>query len=244
MIDSHHKNAHARKLFDGIAGSYERPAELLSFLQYGHWRKTLVSGLKLAPTSLALDVCTGTGLVAIEMASRSGCRVVGLDLSEQMVDRARGAVQRSGLDGPVSLTRGRAEDLPFADASFDAVVFTFLLRYVEHPEPTIRELARVLRPGGRMASLEFYVPPRPVLYPLWLLHTHVLLPLAARFISHEWREVGSFLGPSISAFYRDHTLADLQAMWQRAGIGRVQTKVLSLGGAVVMSGQKEAHSAI
>jgi hypothetical protein len=92
-----------------------------------------------------------------------------------------------------------------------------------------------------MVSLEFYVPGGPVWYPLWLVHTHILMRLGTRFISRGWREVGAFLGPSISAFYRENSLDDLAQMWMRAGVGDIHTRVLSLGGAILTWGRKEAH---
>ena len=138
----------------------------------------------------------------------------------------------------VSLVKGRAESLPFAESSFGAVVFTYLLRYVEDPEATLGELGRVLKPGGQLASLEFFVPQNPAIYPLWLLHTRFAIPVASRLLPGGWPEVGSFLGPSISDFYGKHTLRDLCGMWERAGVGEVQTKQLSLGGALVMWGRK------
>jgi len=138
----------------------------------------------------------------------------------------------------VILVKGRAESLPFAESSFDAVVFTYLLRYVEDPVATLGELTRVLKPGGQLASLEFFVPQQPLIYPLWLLHTRLAIPVVSRLLPGGWPEVGSFLGPSISDFYRKHTLQDLCGMWERAGVRKVQTKQLSLGGALVMWGRK------
>ena len=242
-IAPHRKNEHARRLFDGIAHRYEGPAQAFSYFQYGRWRRALVSRLSMAPEASVLDVCTGTGLVAAQIAHSTGCSVVGVDLSRGMIEQARHTLNGSGLASSVSLVAGRAESLPFADRSFDAVVFTFLLRYVDDPQETLLELARVLRPGGQIASLEFYVPRGLVTYPLWLLHTRMVLPLGTRLLSPGWREAGSFLGPSISAFYREHTLADLGRMWARVGVGDVQTMVMSLGGAVVMWGRKGAEGA-
>ena len=233
-------NTRARSLFDGIAHSYEALAQLFSYFQYGRWRRFLVSRLNLPPEARVLDVCTGTGLVATDIALSTGSRVVGVDLSDRMMEQASHNLRDSDLGSSVSLVKGRAESLPFSDRSFDAVVFTYLLRYVEDPPATLRELARVLRPGGQMASLEFYVPQGPVLHPLWLLHTRMVMPLGTRVLSPGWRAAGSFLGPSISQFYREHSLEDVGQMWARAGIGDVRTKVLSLGGAVVMWGRKEA----
>ena len=241
MIDSHRKNAHARRIFNGIAHDYEGPARVLSYFQYDRWRRLLVSQLDLDPQAAVLDVCTGTGLVATDIAMRKGCRVVGLDLSDRMIGQARRNVQALHLTPLVDLVRGRAESLPFPDGSFDAVVFTFLLRYVPDPQATLRELSRVLRPGGQILSLEFFVPRNPVFHALWFLHTRLVLPLGTRFLSPEWREVGSFLGPSISSFYREYPLEELNQMWVRAGIDSVSNRVLSLGSAVVMFGRKGDH---
>ena len=241
MSDTRYKNTEARRIFNGIAQSYEGPARVFTLFQYGLWRRFLVSQLRLPHEALVLDVCTGTGLVAEDIVRSAGCRVVGLDLADRMMEQARRRLQASRLAPRFSLVRGRAESVPFADHSFDTVVFTYLLRYVEDPQATLQELARVLRPGGQMASLEFFVPPRPVPYALWLAHTRLALRLGTKFLSPAWREVGSFIGPSISAFYREHTLEGLSQMWERAGVRNVQTSLRSLGSAVVMWGQKEAY---
>ena len=135
------------------------------------------------------------------------------------------------------LVRGRAERLPFADASFDHVTFTYLLRYVDDPVATLRELARVLRPGGRLAALEFGIPRGP-LYPLWLLHTRVGLPLLGRLFSARWSAVGAFLGPSIERFYRDHPQREIEGYWRDAGLCDVRSRRMSFGGAIVMTGTK------
>ena len=241
MINSRHKNAEARRLFDGIAGRYEEPARAFSLFQYDRWRRFLVSQLKLDSNASVLDVCTGTGVVAIDITRRMGCHVVGLDLSDRMIEQAHRNLTPPDLASSVSLVKGRAETMPFSNRSFDAVVFTFLLRYVEDTSDTLRELVRVLRPGGQMASLEFFVPQNPLIRGLWLLHTRLVIPAGTRFISPGWRAVGSFLGPNISAFYREHTLEHLIRMWTEAGMSNVQTRVLSLGGALVMWGRKEAR---
>ena len=241
MIDSHYKNAHARRIFNGIAQGYEGPARILSYFQYDRWRRYLVSQLNLAPQASVLDVCTGTGLVAIDIARRKVCRVVGVDLSDRMIERAQRNVRAHCLAPMVDLVEGRAESLPFSDQSFDVVVTTFLLRYVQDPQATLCELSRVLRPGGQLVSLEFFVPRSPAFHALWLLHTRLVLPLGTRFLSPGWREVGSFLGPSISSFYREYPLEELNQMWARAGLDSVWNRELSLGSAVVMGGRKGAH---
>lgn len=242
MTDLHTKNRLALRIFDGIANSYEWPANVFSLFQYGRWRRSLLSELSLSPGDLVLDVCTGTALVAVQLAGDLECRVVGLDISQPMLREGRGRVLEAGLDTTVRLVRGRAENLPFPDGSFDAVVFTFLLRYVEDPQATISEMARVLRPGGRMGSIEFYVPRRPTVRALWWLHGWVLMPLCTRLISPGWKRVGSFLGPSIAEFYKEHTLDALDRMWERAGVRVQQHRELSLGGAVLTWGEKGVSS--
>ncbi len=205
-------------------------AALFSFGQDPRWRRAMVEAVQASPGERVLDVATGTGLVARALVRRYGCSVVGLDQSEEMLGRARALVG----DG-VELVRGEAESLPFADAEFDALTFTYLLRYVDDPAATMRELARVVRPGGRIAMLEFHVP-RGVWHPLWLLYTRVGLPVLGRLVSREWYDVGRFLGPNISAFWRRHPLGEVTELWRAAGIDSVEARVMSVGGGVVMWG--------
>jgi demethylmenaquinone methyltransferase / 2-methoxy-6-polyprenyl-1,4-benzoquinol methylase len=195
----------------------------------------MVEAVAAAPGDRVLDVATGTGLVARALRRRYRCAVVGLDQSEQMLERARMLV-----GDEVELVRGEAERLPFDDASFDALTFTYLLRYVDDPAATMRELARVVRPGGRIAMLEFYVP-RGLWHPLWAAYTRVGLPLLGRLVSRDWYEVGRFLGPSISGFWTRHPLDGVVAMWRAAGIEEVEARVMSVGGGVVMWGRRSGE---
>ncbi len=239
--DDEKRNLHSQSLFDGVAGRYDLPAQFLSFFQYVRWRRFLTSRLTLAPGDTVMDLCTGTGGVAIQVARTYGNRVVGVDLSSKMVRQAWRAVSRSGLDDDIDLVLGRAESLSFSDASFDAACFTFLLRYVENPEAVLREKVRVLKPGGRLASLEFGVPENWMARRLWYAYTRGVLPLATSPISRGWRRVGSFLGPSISRFYRDHSITDIKQMWFNSGIRDAQVRHLSFGGAVVIWGTKSVE---
>ena len=135
---------------------------------------------------------------------------------------------------------GQAEALPFPDASFDALTFTYLLRYVDDPAATMRELARVIRPGGRIASLEFGVPPWPPARAAWRLYTRVGLPVLGRLVSREWGAVGRFLGPSIANFYARHPLERIASYWRAAGLEDVRLRRMSLGGGVVMWARRSA----
>ena len=220
----------ARTLFAPLGPTYDRYSALLSFGQDPRWRRFLVSRLDVRADDTVLDVATGTGLVARELVRRFGCSVVGLDQSPEML---RVAAERTrGL--PVRLVEGRAEELPFADGEFAALTFTYLLRYVDDPQATVRELARVVHPGGTIAMLEFAVP-RGVWRPLWELWVRIGLPAAGAVISPGWRDVGRFLGPSIRGFWKRQDPAEL---FRAAGIDDVRTRRLSLGGGIVVWGRR------
>ena len=125
-----------------------------------------------------LDVATGTAAVAIELVRQKGCRVVGIDQSPEMLAGAQARVEAAGLPTRITLIEGGAEQLPFPDGAFDALTFTYLIRYVEDPGATLAELARVVRPGGIVAALEFGLP-RGVWRPLWELYVRVGFPSPA-----------------------------------------------------------------
>jgi demethylmenaquinone methyltransferase/2-methoxy-6-polyprenyl-1,4-benzoquinol methylase len=188
-----------------------------------------------------LDVATGTGLVARQLVGRFGCRVVGLDQSEEMLAAARGRLEREpSLAARIELVRGEAEELPFGDAEFDHLTFTYLLRYVDDPGATLAELARVVRPGGRIASLEFGAPEPPLWLPLWRAYTRAVLPALGLLLGgRRWGRVGRFLGPSIEALYRRWPLERQRELWLRAGIGDVVVRRMSLGGGVVVTGTRD-----
>jgi demethylmenaquinone methyltransferase/2-methoxy-6-polyprenyl-1,4-benzoquinol methylase len=138
----------------------------------------------------------------------------------------------------VRLIEGSAERLPFPDESFDGLTFTYLLRYVDDPAATMRELARVVRPGGTVAMLEFGLPRGRVWRGLWELYVRVGLPLAGRTLERGWREVGEFLGGSIRDFWSRYPPERLLALWREAGIDELRGRRLSLGGGVVVWGRK------
>jgi demethylmenaquinone methyltransferase/2-methoxy-6-polyprenyl-1,4-benzoquinol methylase len=186
-----------------------------------------------------LDVATGTAAVAIQLARAGAREVVGVDQSREMLEAGRARVEAAGLAGRVSLVEGRAESLPFGDGDFDALTVTYLLRYVDDPAATLRELARVVRPGGTVASLEFGLP-RGLWRPLWELYVRIGLPAAGAIVSPGWRDVGHFLGPSIRGFYERLPLDEQLALWRAAGIADVRARRLSVGGGVVVWGTRTA----
>jgi demethylmenaquinone methyltransferase / 2-methoxy-6-polyprenyl-1,4-benzoquinol methylase len=223
----------ARALFAPLGPTYDRYARLLSLGQDPRWRRFLVARVDAAAGDTVLDVATGTGAVALELIRQKGCTVVGLDQSAEMLAEAR---ERLGPD--VRLVEGRAERLPFADESFDGLTFTYLFRYVADPAATLRELARVVRPGATVAGLEFALP-RGIWRPPWELYVRVGLPIAGRIISPGWARVGHFLGPSIRDFYARWPEDRILAAWRDAGIRDVRTHRLSLGGGIVTWGTRD-----
>ena len=231
-------NRFAQGLFTGLPGRYDLLAEVLSLGQNRRWRRAMVDRVVPAAPQRVLDVATGTAGVALQLARRSTGRIVGLDLTEAMLRRGQENIVRAGAEGRIHLVAGRAEQLPFPDQAFDALTFTYLLRYVADPAATLRELARVVRPGGAVASLEFFVPPQAFWRFWWWLYTRALLPAAGRLAGRPWFSVGRFLGPNISGHYRRYPLSWTVDAWGEAGFVDVGVRVMSLGGGLVMWGRK------
>lgn len=228
----------AQRLFQDLPRRYDLLAEALSFGQNRRWRRTMVDRVVEGGPATVLDVATGTAGVALQLARRTGAHVVGIDITEAMLRRGRAAVLHEGSQERIALVGGQAERLPFPDATFDALTFTYLLRYVADPAATIAELVRVVRPGGIVASLEFHVPPRLLLRGAWWLYTRLGLPVLGGLAGREWYRVGRFLGPSISAHYDRYPLPWTVDAWLRAGIADVGVRVMSLGGGLVMWGRR------
>jgi len=227
------------RLFAGLPRRYDAAGAVLSFGQDPRWRRAMVREIGARSRDRVLDVATGTGMVAVALVRRYGCSVVGLDQSPEMLAGARAKLDRSPeLAGRIELVRGEAESLPFADGEFDHLTFTYLLRYVDDPGATLGELCRVVKPGGRIASLEFMLPPNRLARSLWHIYTRAVMPVIGRVISRDWYEVGRFLGPSITDLYRRLPLERQLELWRAAGVEDVQARVMSLGGGVVIWGTR------
>lgn len=224
------RTTHARALFAGLPTNYEAMGAALSFGQDPRWRRFLVSKVPPA-TPRVLDVAAGTGLVTRALLDAGAAEtVVAVDQSEPML-----AAAAARGDQRTRFVLGQAERLPFGDATFDALTVTYLLRYVEDPGATLRELVRVVRPGGTIASLEFAVP-AGAFRPAWWVYTRVVMPAIGRLVSREWYEVGRFLGPSIDAFWQRYPLTAQAQLWRDAGVGAVRWHRMSLGGGIVVWG--------
>ena len=233
MAEISERRRHAIGLFEPLGPTYDRYARLLSFGQDPRWRRFLVSQTRAGPGDTVLDVASGTGAVAAELVRQKGCRVVGLDQSEAMLAEAR---RRVPLD--VELVVGDADQLPFEDATFDALTFTYLLRYVDDPGATLHELARTVKPGGTMAGLEFAIPENPVAHAAWEGYVRAGLPAAGRLISPGWADVCGFLGPSVRSFWARYPLERLLSLWGEAGVRDMRCRSMSFGGGIVIWGRR------
>ena len=233
------RNRFAQQLFSPLPKRYDKLAEVLSMGQNRRWRRAMVDRIVPASPTLILDVASGTAGVALQLATRTSSDVVGVDLTQNMLARGKENVAEAGMSERISLVAGRAEQLPFPDGTFDALTFTYLLRYVDDPQTTLSELARVVKPGGAISSLEFLLPPSPFWRFWWWLYTRIALPLGGLITGgREWFEVGRFLGPNISQHYRTYPLSWTEEAWRKAGFENVGVRVMSLGGGLVMWGTR------
>jgi demethylmenaquinone methyltransferase/2-methoxy-6-polyprenyl-1,4-benzoquinol methylase len=233
------RNRFAQDLFTPLPQRYDRLAEVLSMGQNGRWRRAMIDRIVPSSPGRVLDVASGTAGVALQLASRTPADVVGVDLTMGMLGQGRRNVAQAGLGGRIQLVAGRAEQLPFPDEAFDALTFTYLLRYVDDPQATLNELARVVKPGGAVASLEFFLPPSRFWRAWWWLYTRLVLPAGGWLTGgREWLRVGRFLGPNISGHYAKFPLAWTEDAWRRAGFENVGVRVMSLGGGLVMWGTR------
>jgi demethylmenaquinone methyltransferase / 2-methoxy-6-polyprenyl-1,4-benzoquinol methylase len=233
------RNRFAQELFTDLPTRYDRLAEVLSMGQNGRWRRAMVDRIVPSSPAKVLDVASGTAGVALQLASRTTADVVGVDLTIGMLAQGRRNVAQAGMAARVQLVAGRAEQLPFPDQTFDALTFTYLLRYVEDPQATLRELARVVKPGGAVASLEFFLPPNRFWRVMWWFYTRLLLPAGGWLTGgREWLTVGRFLGPNISGHYKKFPLAWTEEAWRTAGFENVGVRIMSLGGGLVMWGTR------
>ena len=195
--DPDQPNRFAQQLFTPLPDRYDRLAEILSMGQNGRWRKAMVDQVVGDHPDLVLDVASGTAGVAIQLADRTGARIIGLDLTLEMLRQGKRNVADHLVSERVQLVAGRAEQTPFGDARFDALTFTYLLRYVDDPQATLTELARLVKPGGAVASLEFLLPKSRFWRFWWWGYTRLLLPAGGWVTGgREWFEVESSSAPT------------------------------------------------
>jgi demethylmenaquinone methyltransferase/2-methoxy-6-polyprenyl-1,4-benzoquinol methylase len=188
-------------MFDAIAGRYDLLNHLLSLGCDWYWRRRAVRALELRGSETVVDVCTGTAdlaRAAVRRRARAG-RVVGIDFAPRMLEVGRAKLRRQHLDRVVHLVRGDAVRLPVRDASADAVTVAFGIRNVERPDAACREMARALKPGGRLAILEFGLPGPALLRVPYVWYFESVLPCVGRLVSRH-RVAYSYLPASVGTF--------------------------------------------
>lgn len=232
------KRAYVRALFDGVAPRYDLLNSLLSFRLHHRWRRAAARQAGLEPGDVALDVCTGTGDLALELARRVGPtgQVIGGDFSLPMLRLGARKSSRRGASGKiVRLTLADALRLPFADAAFDAATVGFGIRNVADVEGGIRELARVVRRGGRVILLEFNQPKNPLFARLYRWYSFRVMPWLGGLVSGR-RWAYEYLPSSVEAFY---TRAQIAEMMRRAGLSDIRVTDLNFGTVVIHCGVKQ-----
>jgi demethylmenaquinone methyltransferase/2-methoxy-6-polyprenyl-1,4-benzoquinol methylase len=223
-------------MFDAIAGRYDLLNTVLSGGLDRYWRRRAIAALKLTGRERLLDVCAGTADVAIGAArsANGAARVVGVDFSASMLAHGLVKVKSAGLSGRIQLVQGDAMSLPAGNDSVNAATIAFGIRNVQKPEIACRELSRVLRPGGRIAILEFGTPSNPFFAPVYQWYSRNILPRIGRAVSrHEGAY--TYLPESIGSFaYGD----DFAAILRSSGFSHVEARPLMFGAVYLYTGQK------
>ena len=213
------------RMFDHIAPAYDRLNRLMSLGIDRSWRRTALKWLRPHRPALVLDVATGTGDFAIQACRMlPSASLTGIDLSEGMMQVGRRKVEQAGLAARIDFQREDCEALTFSDASFDAVTVAFGIRNFEHLDRGLREMCRVLRPGGHLVILELSTPDRPPMKQLYRIYSR-LIPLMGRLVSHD-RSAYTYLPQSIRAFPQGEVMSE---SIRRAGFSDVRFRRLTFG---------------
>ena len=212
-------------MFDAIAPRYDLLNRLISFGIDQRWRRATARALSLTPGARVLDLATGTGDLALCVArSVPQTRVVGLDPSSKMLEIGRRKIERAGLSERIEFVEGDAQALPFGDNEFDGVCIAFGIRNVPDRPKALREMARVVRPGGKIAILELSEPSGGLLGAMARFHVHTVVPTLGAFLSgaKEYR----YLQRSIAAFPAANIFA---ATFESAGLQALEVRPLTFG---------------
>ncbi len=225
-------------MFDAIAPRYDLLNHLLSAGLDRRWRNTAVDALGAPAGARVLDLCTGTGDLALAIAARiAGSSVVGVDFAGEMLRLGLVKVRAASLGTRVRLVRGDAAVIPLASSSCDAATIAFGIRNVAEPERALREIARILKPGGRLAILEFGQPRIPGIRTLYAWYFRYLLPLVGRLISQH-QSAYSYLPASVGTFPPPAEFARILAA---TGFSHVRAVPLTFGIVYLFTGEREAR---
>jgi demethylmenaquinone methyltransferase/2-methoxy-6-polyprenyl-1,4-benzoquinol methylase len=212
-------------MFDPLARRYDLLNRLMSFGNDSRWRRRTASRLHLYPGARVLDLATGTADLAIDVAQRHPeIRIVGLDPSSGMLEQAQTKLSKRGLSDRIELREGVAEEIPFPDRHFDAITMAFGIRNCKDRDQALREMLRVVKPGGRIAILELGEPRAGLFSPFARLHVHHVIPFVGGLLSgrREYR----YLQESIAAF---PAADDFVEQMRRCGHEVVELEQLTFG---------------
>jgi demethylmenaquinone methyltransferase/2-methoxy-6-polyprenyl-1,4-benzoquinol methylase len=223
-----------REMFDDISPRYDFLNHFLSFGIDRIWRRKLVGILAAHKPTVVLDVATGTGDLAMSIASLKPQKIVGIDISEKMLEIGRAKLMEKGLDKIITLRRADAEKIPFSDNSFDAITVAFGVRNYENLELGLREMRRVLRPGGVMLILEFSHPASFPMKQLYRLYSRFVIPAMGRVISGNDKAY-TYLPESVAAFPSGKKFLDILV---KLGMNNTELKQLSMGIASIYIAEK------
>jgi demethylmenaquinone methyltransferase/2-methoxy-6-polyprenyl-1,4-benzoquinol methylase len=231
--DESSKREQVERMFDSISPKYDLLNRLCSLGTDQGWRRKVVRRVGQEPVDRLLDLATGTADLAI-MGAKVAQRVTGADISEGMLVHGRTKVEKAGLADRITLIQADAADLPFADASFDAITVAFGVRNFEDLGRGIAGMVRVLRPGGRLFVLEFSTPRRAPFRQLFRFYFHRVMPLIGRLVSKD-SAAYTYLPESVDAFPQGRAFEDVL---RRHGLGDVRSTMLTFGVATLYSARK------
>jgi len=229
------KERRVHAVFESIAGHYDLMNDILSFRRHKAWRRFAMEKLDIREGESAIDLCCGTcdWTISLARASVTG-RIVGLDFSENMLRIGREKVEREGLSGQIELVNGNAMDLPFPDNSFDHATIGFGLRNVPDYVRVLREMRRVVRPGGKVVCLELSKPEWQPFKSVYYFYFRNILPLIADWVARKYEQY-KWLPESLDEF---PGLGELEALFVEAGLKDVRAWPLTGGIAALHIGVK------
>jgi demethylmenaquinone methyltransferase/2-methoxy-6-polyprenyl-1,4-benzoquinol methylase len=239
-MDAESKQKHVHSVFESIAPKYDMMNDILSFRRHKAWRKFTMRKMDVQPGQTSLDICCGTGDWTVALAKASGKgKTIGLDFSQNMLDIGQAKIEKLGLEGQITLVQGNAMDLPFEDNSFDFVTIGFGLRNVPDIVKTLKEMKRVVKPGGKIVCLELSKPTWQPFKGIYYFYFEKVLPLLGKWFVKRFEQY-SWLPESLTTFPDLQALAEL---FRTVGMRNVKAYPLTGGVAALHVGTKGTEGA-
>jgi len=228
------KKVQVTKMFDTISKEYDGLNRVISFGIDVKWRNKVVKIVKEKQPENILDIATGTGDLAISLTTTNAKEIIGLDISDGMLEVGRQKITAKNLDGIISMVIGDSEDLPFNDNTFDAITVAFGVRNFENLEKGLTEILRVLKPNGVFVILETSVPTNPIYKLGYKIHTKLILPIIGKLFSKD-KVAYSYLSESASVFPYGEVLNNIL---RKIGFINVEDKPQTMGVATIYKASK------